>query len=98
MTARWSTAALLFAVVFNGGCVRLGVGPASEGTAGQAFPDLRESEDVSNRIFGARIEKGRVVEFIAANIPAEAVSRAPFDKTKQERPPQDVTPAKIHPL
>jgi len=98
MTARWSIAALLLATVVAGCAQRPGIVPVSEGTVGQPAPDLRESEDVSNRIFGARMEKGRVLEVVATDIPASAFSRAAFEKTKPETPPQDVVPDKIHPL
>jgi serine protease AprX len=95
MMTRLSPVALLLVAVFIGACAPT---PGPGTLVGQAPPDLRESEDVANRIFGARIEQGKVVEFIATDVPASAVSRVPFEKTKTERTPPDVTPAKIHPL
>jgi serine protease AprX len=90
---------LLLLSVLVTGCARpVEVAPPSESVVGQPAPDLRESEDVVNRVFGARIGKARVSEFTATDVPASAFSRAPFEKTKDEKPVRDVTPSKIHPL
>lgn len=64
----------------------------------QERPDLREKEDVSNRIFGAEIRKGRVVRFTATDIARDAFSDKPFEKTKDEKPVEERPPGKIHPL
>lgn len=99
MGASWSTVGFLVAAVLLEACARTTVpGPGSDTGVKQDPPDLRESEDISNRVFGARIEKGKVVEFTAIDIPESGFSRAPFEKTKPEPPPRDVVPDKIHPL
>jgi hypothetical protein len=64
----------------------------------QERPDLREKEDVSNRIFGAQIRKARVVKFTATDIPRYAISEKPFEKKKDEQPLEERAPGKIHPL
>jgi len=98
-TARFSTAILLVPAVFTGACTRPpGITPETEQVVRQEPPDLRESADVSNRVFGARISNGKVVEFTSTDIAKSAFSRMPFEKTKDEKPPKSVTPEKIHPL
>jgi hypothetical protein len=64
----------------------------------QKQPYLRETEDVSNRIFSATIRKGRVVKFTASSIPRNAVSKEPFERTKEEKAEPVREPEKIHPL
>ena len=66
--------------------------------APQAAPDLRETPDVSNRIFAAQISKAKVISFSATDIPKDAFSNAPFERVKSEKPPQSAPPDKIHPL
>lgn len=67
-------------------------------TAPQAKPDLRETEDVSNRVFAARIRNGKVVEFTATDLSRKSLSREPFEKVKRERVRPVIEPAKVHPL
>ena len=66
--------------------------------APQEKPDLRESEDVSNRVFAARIQEGKVTEFTATDLSRKSFSREPFKKAKRERPKPDLQPDKVHPL
>lgn len=67
-------------------------------TAPQAKPDLRETEDVSNRVFAASIRNGKVVEFSATDLSKKYFSREPFEKVKKERPKPVTEPGKLHPL
>ncbi len=64
--------------------------------APQQAPDLRESEDVANRIFAAKISKARVTKFTVTDIPETAFSSKPFEKNKP--PEKSHTSGKIHPL
>ena len=73
--------------------------PTAPGIAApQEKPDLRESEDVSNRVFAARIQEGKVTEFTATDLSRKSFSREPFKKAKRERPKPDLEPGKVHPL
>src|SRR5437762_11658596 len=65
---------------------------ASAQTAPQQPPDLRESEDVANRIFAARIKRAKVVQFRASDVPKNAFSDKEFARDKNDKPPQNVTP------
>jgi hypothetical protein len=82
MRARLSTATLLALTMSIGACVEVPlpvpvgkkiVGrPAADGPA-----DLRESEDLANRLFEAQLERGRVIEMSATGAPASTVGHYP---------------------